>query len=492
MLVQHTMRKSEGTVTQLQDGRYWARAPLQPDGSRPSLGFCDTREEAEREIALGVRELVKSKKDAGNTFAKFAADILDERELNGIRGIKQERLRFSKHLANAPFANKPLDKITSPDIAEWLRLMGRKTADDKRGKRPLSRQTIQRALSLASVIFEEAGPQERGLVDTNPCLGMKVKTKIVRTDEVWHWLTLEEQQKIATSEAIEETDRVAIMFAIGTGLRAGEQFNLELRDVHTEGEDPHVVVRFGSKGKAPKNGKIRQVPLFGYGLDAARRQIELLKGRPNPHKLLFPARGGGRRSQKPLGNGVFLPVDQGATHVLKSGKPVRASVGATHAYADKLDHVLSSAGVGRAIRWHDLRHTCASSLVQGLWGPAWTLEEVKEMLGHSSILVTQRYAHLGETALKRAAKRVSSVGYELVRDIVKGSGGCVPTAAISSIDPLLSPKVGPPGLEPGTYGWRALSVALRELTRENDPDNQLLTNLAGALAALLDAQPPPS
>lgn len=134
---------------------------------------------------------------------------------------------------------------------------------------------------------------------------------------------------------------------------------------------------------------------------------------------------------------MFLPVDQGATHILRSGKPVRATEGATHAYVDKLDDVLTCAGVRRSIRWHDLRHTCASSLVQGLWGPAWTLEEVKEMLGHSSILVTQRYAHLGETALKRAAKRVSSVGYELVREV---TGGATASAAITSDFNIVGPQ----------------------------------------------------
>jgi len=55
-------------------------------------------------------------------------------------------------------------------------------------------------------------------------------------------------------------------FALGTGLRAGEQFNLELVDMRVDGDHPSVIVRYGSKGKPPKNGKIRHVPLFGLGL----------------------------------------------------------------------------------------------------------------------------------------------------------------------------------------------------------------------------------
>jgi hypothetical protein len=43
--------------------------------------------------------------------------------------------------------------------------------------------------------------------------------------------------------------------------------------------------------------------------------------------------------------------------------------------------------------------------VSGWFGQKWSLEEVKALLGHRSITTTERYAHLGETALKEAARR---------------------------------------------------------------------------------------
>jgi integrase len=63
------------------------------------------------------------------------------------------------------------------------------------------------------------------------------------------------------------------------------------------------------------------------------------------------------------------------------------------------------AGIKRRIRFHDLRHTCASHLVQGTWSPQWIthalrLEEVKAWLDHSDIGVTQRYAHLAPDAIR--------------------------------------------------------------------------------------------
>lgn len=63
---------------------------------------------------------------------------------------------------------------------------------------------------------------------------------------------------------------------------------------------------------------------------------------------------------------------------------------------DKLRKV---AGVTRRIRFHDLRHTYASHLLQGSWVPTLVarplrLEELRDLLGHADIAVTQRYAHL--------------------------------------------------------------------------------------------------
>lgn len=60
---------------------------------------------------------------------------------------------------------------------------------------------------------------------------------------------------------------------------------------------------------------------------------------------------------------------------------------------------VAQAVFARHVRFHDLRHTCASHLVMGSWGRPWRLEEVRQMLGHSSITATERYAHLAPEVL---------------------------------------------------------------------------------------------
>ena len=59
--------------------------------------------------------------------------------------------------------------------------------------------------------------------------------------------------------------------------------------------------------------------------------------------------------------------------------------------------------VGVKARFHDLRHTCASWLVQS----GVPLLTVKDFLGHSTIAVTQRYAHLAPQHLQDAISRVA-------------------------------------------------------------------------------------
>jgi integrase len=52
----------------------------------------------------------------------------------------------------------------------------------------------------------------------------------------------------------------------------------------------------------------------------------------------------------------------------------------------------------RDFRIHDLRHTCASLVIsEGV-----PLASIRDLLGHSSVTVTERYAHLKPEAVREA------------------------------------------------------------------------------------------
>ncbi|MDE3103842.1 MAG: site-specific integrase [Acidobacteriota bacterium] len=139
--------------------------------------------------------------------------------------------------------------------------------------------------------------------------------------------------------------RLLVLIAVGTGMRRGEIFRLEWRDIlYNEGL---IVVR-----AKLKKGTIRHVPLSPELAEEIRR---------------YPA---------VLGEDRILPPEPGAT----SGRQ----------RADKsLRELLERAEI-RDFRFHDLRHTFASWYMMS----GGDIYELSKLLGHSNIKMTERYADL--------------------------------------------------------------------------------------------------
>lgn len=68
-----------------------------------------------------------------------------------------------------------------------------------------------------------------------------------------------------------------------------------------------------------------------------------------------------------------------------------------------LQRVLKRAGLPR-IRFHDLRHTCATLLLH----EGCSLREIQSYLGHASYLTTTRYAHIDARSKEHALEIMSA------------------------------------------------------------------------------------
>lgn len=385
-----------------------------------SFGVHPTYEDAE--VALNVALIKRASKPGASagvlTFATFGRRVLDIREEEGVRAIRGERGKFRVHLERCAFADMPVSEVTSADIADLLRKLSNTYAADGKGKRKLARAMVTRLRVLLSCIFTVA--VERGLRATNPCIGVVVKrakrdASVAETfAEKWDWLRGDEQAQLLRCEQVPLWFRTMVRFAWGTGLRQGEQWNLELRDVHFSSgalcscgapscvelreKGAHVFVRYGSKGNLPKGGRTRATPLFGEGLAAIKEWLEILPtyARSNPEGLTFPTLMGHRR---------------------REGAPsVKEKINGRWQHRDVLPGALRLAGITREVRWHDLRHTCASSLISGTWGRAWALIQVRDMLGHADIQTTQRYAHLCADSLRNEGE--STPGHGVITHVI--------------------------------------------------------------------------
>jgi integrase len=369
-----------GSIDQLPSGRWRVRLTL-ADGSRRALGAYEDRDEAERIRSAALAELAEGSLApvGGVTLRAFGALWLDRRERRKLRNVRTDRNRWKNHIESASFIDWPLVNINRRAVRGWCDdLLAKRAADlhpgERRKPRAISAGTVRHCLNLLRRCLQEAVEDE--LISVNPARDLRV-ARPPRTDDAWTYLTRGEQEAVEACASRPEADRLLALFAIGTGLRQGEQWSLELADVHLRAPEPHVVVRYGGRRRAPtKSGKPRTVPLFGIGLRAVSRWLEVLPSYApsNPLGLLFPLPGGEQRDKKSYG-----------WHLLRK-----------------------AAGVTRHVRWHDLRHTCASSLVAGWWGRAWRLEEVRDVLGHTSVTQTERYAHLASSALAKAASETHS------------------------------------------------------------------------------------
>ena len=348
-------------------GVYRGRLPR----ARTIVAQGPDREKVARELEARIasmRGLVAAPGDG--SVASFCVRVLDMRAAQDYRDVKSDRGRCARFIAGDRIGRMPLGAVTRADVREWLGRVA--TSPAKRGGKPLSRSAVANVLSLLRTCFAHAA--DAGHVDRSPVDGVRVPRSLGARgahEDTWTVLSDEEIERMFWLAPTND-DREAFAFAVFTGLRQGEQWFLERSDLEVEASIPHIIVRRGSKGKSPKNGKVRRVPLFGLAESVAKMRLVTCSG-----NLVFGTGDGAAR--------------------------VRGAAGGPRAWKAWLRR----AGITRRVRWHDLRHTCASALVNGRWGErVWTLAEVSKMLGHSSIAVTQRYAHAGDDPLFRAAEQM--------------------------------------------------------------------------------------
>jgi integrase len=112
----------------------------------------------------------------------------------------------------------------------------------------------------------------------------------------------------------------------------------------------------------------------------------------------------GRRREVPLCG----PADAALARLQATGGTGPVFVAARWtAFRKAWERALPVAGLD-ALHFHDLRHTFASRAVQR----GATLQEVKDLLGHSTLAMVMRYAHLSPEHLRSAVSRLDDVMME--------------------------------------------------------------------------------
>lgn len=365
-----------GSITRLRGGRHLARLP--ESLGRGSIGTYDTEEDARVALAIRMEEIARGDDTDSLTVDRWGQRWLTAREASGsYRHVAQERARWSVYVTGSPLGRLPLRDVEASDVRAWLGAL--------KGTRRAKLSGSTRANALTIVRAALTGAVEAGHIAASPAAGVRLARGAMRkTHEGWSWLRADELEAMLLAAP---NSKARSLWTVGAyaGLRTGELLGLRWADVDFERSE--LTVRH-TRDDAPKTQRaLRVVQLLEPARDALHVWRTLSASVRSRAGLVWTS---------PTGGCHVLGYDAGFAETRRAVLP------------------------GRRCTIRDLRHTCASHLLQGTWAPgliarALRLEEVRDWLGHTSITVTQRYAHLASDGA-RSLVRTRALPVELVAE----------------------------------------------------------------------------
>ncbi|MCD6040245.1 MAG: site specific recombinase [Gammaproteobacteria bacterium] len=286
---------------------------------------------------------------------------------NAVEDLTRMRVNFF-----ADFGNLLLSEITPLLVEKW-RL--------KKLSRDIKAATVNRDIAFLKAALAKA--VEWGFIENNPI----AKVKPIKTDKSAKVRYLDKEEATRLRNALDQREAILIeerksanqwrrergyselptdsldymksliLLSINTGLRRGEILNLMWENIILDKAVLTVT------GDTAKSGKTRHIPLNKEALCILRQWRE----RTISQELVFSGKNGEK---------------------LKSVKKAWA-------------RILKLADI-KNFRWHDLRHHFASKLaMKGV-----DLNTIRELLGHSDIQMTLRYAHLAPEHKAKAVEQL--------------------------------------------------------------------------------------
>lgn len=229
------------------------------------------------------------------------------------------------------------------------------TVIDK-AKSKLAHSTCNRLVVLLRYIFNLAIKWETPGITKNPTANYSIKQPAMFRER---YLSADEVQRLLEELncSLNRQLKYIVPFLLLTGARKTEVLTARWCDIDFERKFWRIPIS--------KNGRARHVPLSAAA-------VALLNSMPNKRNALIFAN---------------PETDKAYSNIYGSWNTARMRAG----LAD--------------VRMHDLRHSFASFLVNA----GCSLYEVQKILGHSQIKITQRYSHLSQASLLRAAECAGGV-----------------------------------------------------------------------------------
>lgn len=337
------------------------------------------------------------------TFAQLAK-IYEERYIAG-KGLKTaDEFKWRVKPLLQRFAQTPIAKIRAGDIEDWQAEL-RKPRLLRGAIRTPSAATINRAVEDLRRMLNWAVSRE--YITSSPFTRGGVSViKFDREDNRRNRRIAPDEEERLIAAAPPHL-RALIILALDTGVRRGEMLKIRIKDIDS---DRHEITL---RGPTTKSRKTRIVPISTQRLRAAIDWFRVDahgRARPGNAPLMSNRVGDAIRRFRTAWEGTVLRAHG---HVPKKGRPLRDAK--TNSLTPEGRKLLA----GINLHWHDLRHEYACRLAErGV-----PITKIQYLLGHASVVTTERYIHHTLAELSKAAA-------------VLESGGV--------FDPLSDPKIGQP------------------------------------------------
>ena len=302
-----------------------------------------------------------AKKSEAPTFASFAAFFLDTYATTNNRPstVREKRRALGRGLLDE-LGRLRLDQITTRHVEAF------KARRKRDGVGP---KTINEEVAILGKILGYA--EEIGELRQPPPKLRRLKVPRPKFD----FLDFAEADRlVAAARHAPDPWCAMIPTALWTGLRLGELRALRWEDLELDGARLHVRHAADDENELhpPKSGQPRVV-------DLPRKAVAVLRAHAHGRGAFVFCREDGSMLQR-------WECESKSKHATGEGPLAKVS---------------RAAGL-RRVGWHMLRHTYASHLM--MCGA--TVLEVRDLLGHASLEITMRYAHLSPAARREAVSRL--------------------------------------------------------------------------------------
>ncbi|MGW4718240.1 tyrosine-type recombinase/integrase [Nocardia sp. NPDC004260] len=364
------------------DGTDYTQVMFRHAGKQQSMSFDDhaaalrwrkSLDELGAERALELLKIAEQVEATPIVTIKQAgADHIDN--LSGVSLGTRKRYRAYMRNDIEPFfgAGTAVDMIPDKRIRQWVNWLEK--GDPSKKRKPNSAKTIANKHGFLYALMEAL--RKAGTIPTNPC----ADTQLPRVDRA-EMTFLEIDEFEALYEALPKRWQLLVKFLVATGARWGEVTALKVRDVDRRKCTVRIVRAWKYTGGERELGKPK-----------TKKSVRTIDLDPDLVAEL-PLAGRDREDW------LFVNGHGGPIHVTTFYKQVWRPTLAALAAED--GNPLN----GKTPRIHDLRHTCASWMLDA----GIPIGDVQEHLGHESIQTTKdRYGHVSRDAGKRAAAAIGA------------------------------------------------------------------------------------